>query len=269
MSFTPESRTTGDASGEHTPGPVPGPEAPAGASPAAAEPTNRWVYNPLTMGPVYDAFVIGWSHEHFWGISNKVIHELYDTHLGRVHADVGVGTGHFLRGALRRRREDLAGRRLHLLDNSPSSLNATSRRVLRNTRGTGLEVDARRCDALAAWPLPDASVDSVGTTMMLHCLPDEDGRGFPAKAAVLTEAARVLRPGGSFFGCTVLGERDPAPISRSGERMRRVYNTRENIFHNTGDTAAQFESLLGEAFGDSAQTRVRTVGATLVWEVVR
>ena len=230
------------------------------AAPAAPKAANRRLYNPLTL-LAYDAYVIGLSHKVFWGIDNGTIHDLYDQGMGRVHLDVGVGTGYFPAAALKRKRADLHGRRVELLDNAPAALGRTARRLRRRLPEA---VDTHQASALDRWPLAEDSVESVGSTMMLHCLP---GHGFANKKKVFTEAARVLAPGGFFYGCSILGEADPAPISRPGARMRRFYNERRDTLHNGADTEADLRQQLTAAFGETAKVEVGNEGAVALWQV--
>ena len=101
---------------------------------------------------------------------------------GRVHGrvlEVGVGTGanlpYYPAGT------DLTG-----VERSPAMLVAARDRAA----ALGLAVDLREGDAMAL-DLPDASFDSVVSTFVLCCVPDEE--------VAVRELVRVLRPGGSLL----------------------------------------------------------------------
>jgi SAM-dependent methyltransferase len=64
-------------------------------------------------------------------------------------------------------------------------------------------------------PLASATVDRVACFMSLHCI--------PRKRAVLREFARVLKPGGSVAGCTLVSDA-PLPWRLTVEAVRRVPN---------------------------------------------
>jgi ubiquinone/menaquinone biosynthesis C-methylase UbiE len=92
--------------------------------------------------------------------------------------DVGTGTGFVATG--------LASRAARVLgvDNSPSML-AVAERNLRELNVSNVRLLAGELDAL---PLDDDSVDAAVANMVLHHAPEP--------AAMLTEMARVVRPGG-------------------------------------------------------------------------
>jgi ubiquinone/menaquinone biosynthesis C-methylase UbiE len=95
--------------------------------------------------------------------------------------DVGCGTGNLLLALGRERTGlDLVG-----LDPDPRALAMAGRKAGR----AGVAVDWRRGFA-EELPFADASVDRVFSSMMLHHLDP------PAKAAMLAELRRVLRPDG-------------------------------------------------------------------------
>ncbi|KOX09241.1 class I SAM-dependent methyltransferase, partial [Nocardiopsis sp. NRRL B-16309] len=177
------------------------------------------------------------------------------------HVEIGPGNAWFLSRALTARSADRpAMDRITLVDYNPAALDVSARRIRRH----GVALSTHTADALARWPIPSDSADSLGCCMVTHTL---HGRGFADKRALFAESVRVVRPGGTLFGCGILGEADPAPISPAGARMRRLYNTRRNVFHNAADTEAGLIDVLALVCGPAARIRVRAVGAVAVWEV--
>ena len=99
--------------------------------------------------------------------------------------DVGCGTGSLAIAA--KRRVGSSGT-VHALDASPEMIAQVRRKAAR----ASVAVDAHVASA-DALPFPDASVDVVLSTLMLHHLPR------PVRQRLAREARRVLRPGGRIL----------------------------------------------------------------------
>lgn len=130
---------------------------------------------------------------------------------GRV-LEVGVGTGANLPYYP-------PGTRLTAIERSPSMLE----RAIRRAADLRLEVDLRHGDAMAL-PFPDQAFDTVVSTFVLCCVPDE--------RVALSEMARVLPPGGSLvLADHVVSDRwwvragqgllDTVTVPTHGEHFRR------------------------------------------------
>ena len=213
---------------------------------------NPSLYSHRNMRLLYTPLVIGFSHPWMWGVANSAIRDLYRTHTAPAHVEVGPGNAHWLRR--------LGPRRVDLIDLNRTCLRISYDRLDRQ----GWNVRVHEQSATTPWPLEEESAGSVGSSMLLHCLP---GTGFGDKLAFFTEAHRVLHPGGRLFGATVLGRNDPAPISRLGTRMRAAYN-RTGAFTNPGDTGADLHQVLERVFGPG-QATVRVQGVTALFEATR
>jgi ubiquinone/menaquinone biosynthesis C-methylase UbiE len=118
--------------------------------------------------------------------------------------DLATGTG-ALAAALRGRPASLTG-----VDAAPRMLDVARRRL--GPGATLLEADAR------AVPLPDGAADLVAIGYLLHLL---DG---PARAAVLAEARRLLRPGGVLVA-VVHG----SPDGRAGRAYRAAWRALRRV----------------------------------------
>jgi ubiquinone/menaquinone biosynthesis C-methylase UbiE len=116
---------------------------------------------------------------------------------GEVVLDVGCGTGTL---AIAAKRHVGPGGSVHGIDPSPAMI----ARADRKARKAGLDV-AFRTGVVEALPYPDAQIDVVLSTLMLHHLPRK------AREACAHEIRRVLKPGGRVlavdFGGTSRGKK--------------------------------------------------------------
>lgn len=150
--------------------------------------------------------------------------------------EIGCGTGSVV--ALAKRlypQAEIVG-----LDPDPKALAQARAKSAR--AGLPIQFDQAFSDAL---PYPDASFDRILSSFMFHHLPKE------AKTKTLTEARRVLRPGGSFHLV------DFAP-SRAGARgfLMRVFHPDEALKDSEED---RMIARLREA-GFAQATRVTRQG---------
>ena len=157
---------------------------------------------------------------------------------GRV-LEIGCGTGNVL-AAMARRRPDVE---LVGLDPDAGALERA-----RGKLGAGVRLEQGFADDL---PLPDADVDRVLSSLMLHHLPADEQRG------ALREVRRVLRPGGSLHLLDMEGERSRSPISRlAGAAMGAMSRTRrsgpehEGQGHGHGHGHGHGQAPQGSAAGE-------------------
>lgn len=188
------------------------------------------VYNRLTLA-VYDRFVLGFSNNRAWRCPSRVILDHYQSHVGARHLDIGVGTGYFLDHC----RFPVPHPVIVLADLNPASLAATAARLQRYAPTT------HEVNVLEPFRLPEAPFDSVGMNYVLHCLPGT----LETKATVFGEVAAQLRPGGVFFGSTILGQ--GVSHNAVGRALMSAYN-RKGIFSNRADDAATLETCLRRYF---------------------
>ena len=220
--------------------------------PPISEP-NGAIYNPRVLRWIYTPVAITFSHRLAWKVPNRLLHRNHSNYAGGTHLSVGPGNGYFLSRLPRRTRL----RRLHLLDLNPACLRVAGDRLAERFR-----VYLHHADALRGWPLPPASLDSVDAHMMVHTLP---GNSIGDKAVLFAEAARVLRPGGAFFGATILASGAGVRHGWLARRLMRLYNSQQNTFSNTGDTAEDLTHVLEEHF---TSVDLRVAGCVGVWTAV-
>ena len=192
------------------------------------------LYDPLVLGPIA-RFVWRFPLEKFGGF--------YPEHISPNHLDVGPGTGYFLEHA------GLPdGTRVTILDPNTNVLRYVKGRLRR------LDVTAVEADVLKPFPIP-GPFESVGLSMVLHCLPGPMER----KVLAIQNIARVMAPGGVLFGASVLGT--SAPHTRLGRVFLWAFN-RRGAFSNLDDTEAGLHHILGGSFRD---IELRTVGGIAVF----
>lgn len=214
---------------------------------------NENIYNLRVLRWVYTPVAIQFSHRFAWRVPNRLLHRNHADYVGDTHLSVGPGNGYFLARLPR----DTRLRRLHLLDLNPACLRITADRMAERFR-----VRVHRADALRTWPLATGSVDSVDAHMMAHTLP---GDRIGDKEGLFAEAARVLRPGGTFFGATILASGAGVRHGWLARRLMRLYNGQQNTFSNAGDTAEDLTHMLERHFTD---VDLRVHGCVGVWTAV-
>ncbi|MFV2198718.1 methyltransferase domain-containing protein [Nocardiopsis sp. LOL_012] len=223
-------------------------------SPTTREPAAPGIYTRLVMRALYPLWVHGLCHRLAWGVSNRWLRRTYRLRAGHTHLSVGPGNGAFLRHLPQGVRE------LHLLDFSPHCLHLAARAVRRRR---GVAVRPHLQDVLEAWQgLGEGSVDSVDCVMVAHCLP---GTSLTDKQVLFSEAHRVLRPGGRFFGATVLTGGPGVGVNTFARRLIGAY-TRRGWFSNQGDTSTGLVEAVRAFFPDAD---VRVQGCTGVWVAVK
>ena len=191
---------------------------------------------------VYDAFVYGFNHPLLWRCPKARLVAHYDANVGARHLDVGVATGALLDDC----RFPVPDPELTLMDLNPNSLAAASRRLARYAPRT------HRANVLEDWHLEPGSYDSGARTLRRHCLTVP----MSAKGVAFEHAHRVLAPGGTFFGATILGK--DVPISPLATAFIALSNAR-GILDNHGDGPAELDAALAAVF----PTRTVTIHGTV------
>jgi SAM-dependent methyltransferase len=196
-------------------------------------------YNEILLR-LYDPLVLGPISRYVWRFPIEEYRAFYPEHIRPNHLDVGPGTGYFLEHAGLPERS-----RVTILDPNPTVLRHVERR-LRHLDVTAVEADVLK-------PLPiSGPFDSAAMSMVLHCLPGPMER----KAQAIENVARVLAPGGVFFGASVLGT--SAPHTRLGRAFLWAFN-RRGAFGNLDDTEAGLRDILERSFANVDLKTVRGV----------
>jgi SAM-dependent methyltransferase len=181
----------------------------------------------------------------FWRCPRSRLVEFYDARVSGRHLDIGVATGWLLDAC----RSPVPEPAITLMDLNPDTLAVASERLARYGPTT------HQANALEPFGLPENSFDSVGMSLLLHCLPG----AIPSKAAIFEHARSVLAPGGLIFGATILngGVRHTA-LSR---RAMQAFNRRGH-FSNLDDNLDDLDAALGRA---SSEHELRVIGTVALF----
>ncbi|GLU47177.1 class I SAM-dependent methyltransferase [Nocardiopsis ansamitocini] len=211
---------------------------------------NEGLYSPGVLGKFYTPYVIWFSHRAAWGVSNKALHDNHRTHIGQNHLTVGPGNGYFLA----KLPASTPLRTLRLLDLNRTCLDFTTQRV-----GRRFDTSTIEQDALAAWPVDDGTLDSVDCHMMIHTL---RGDIIGDKEELVAQAARVLKPGGVFFGATILAQGPDVRPNALARKLMALYNGQSNTFSNANDSSSDLKKVLERHF---SRVEFEVQGCTGVW----
>jgi Methyltransferase domain len=180
---------------------------------------------------VYDALAYGINSPIVWRCPKRRLIELHDANVSARHLDIGVATGLLLDQC----RFPVSTPEITLMDLNRNCLDRTSQRLARYAPRT------HQANALEPWDLPPASYESVGMSMLLHCLPGT----LPQKRPVFEHARDVLAPGGVLFGATILGKGvEHTWLSRHALKA----NNRRGVLSNLDDSLEDLDSGLASAF---------------------
>jgi SAM-dependent methyltransferase len=181
----------------------------------------------------------------FWRCPRSRLVEFYDARVSGRHLDIGVATGWLLDSC----RFPIAEPDITLMDLNTDTLAVASERLARYGPTT------HQANALEPFELPTNSFDSVGMSLLLHCLPG----AMPSKAAVFKHARSVLAPGGLIFGATILnGGVHHTALSR---RAMQAFN-RGGHFSNLDDNLDDLDAALGRA---SSEHELKVIGTVALF----
>jgi hypothetical protein len=195
----------------------------------------------------YDLFVLGIVCPVVWGCHRTELLRSYDRNVGARHLDLGPGTGYFLA----RCRFPVSRPELVVVDLNDNVLRRSARRLAR------YQPTVAKRDVLAPLELGPARFDSVGMSLLLHCLPG----GMRRKAVVFDRVLPYAAPGCRIFGSTVL-----AHGVRHGPLARKALESLngDETFHNSDDSWEQLDAELAARFTDY---RLTARGSVCFFEV--
>ena len=212
------------------------------------------MYSPDVL-QTYDAWVLNFVMPRVWGCPKELLLNMYNKHAGNKHIDVGPGTGYFLKhSTFPRATQGKENVKVALLDLSPHCLDFCATELAGEFR----EVRTYQRDVLADTPvnLPDEPFDSIGMSLLFHCVPGANLKEKVSKAIACLCPA--LSRGGVFFGATVLGSEEDGAIKIGLRKWWWLKGLNsKNIFQNTGDTC---EGLCEALDANFAKWNVRVVG---------
>jgi SAM-dependent methyltransferase len=180
---------------------------------------------------VYDRLVIGFMGPRVWKATAAPSLDLYRTHVGARHLDVGPGTGYLITESDPPNDIDLT-----LVDPNPD--------VLAHCATTLRAWDPTLVEANILQPLPITDqFDSAALVHVLHCLPGP----MAAKARAIRHIAAALTPDGVLFGGTVLGR--TARHSAAARAFLWVANL-QGGFDNLDDDIDGLRAILSASFDE-------------------
>lgn len=179
---------------------------------------------------LYDLFVLGFTSPYAWGCTAEDLRSMYRKNMSTDHAEVGVGSGYFLRPEQGRDRWTA----LNLIDPNPAALAY----VVNRLRADGPV--AHVADILVRESLPARRFRSVAANYVLHCLPGARD----VKRTAIANLAHLTDDGGTLFGATVLGVAEHNALGRS---LMRGCNAL-GVFGNTHDSEGGLRQDLEDHF---------------------
>ncbi len=194
---------------------------------------------------VYDLVVTRFSNTFVWECPRERILDMYNAHVGNSHLDVGVGTGWYIDHCTFPSLQPS----IYLADLNQNSLSVTAQRLRRYAP------KPIQANALGTLPFKARAFDSIGLSLLLHCLPG----AMPIKAQLFADLKPLLKPGGTVFGATVLGRDIHA--NRLAQFLLRLYN-RQGVFNNLLDAPQDLETALHRHF---SRASVEVVGCTALF----
>jgi Methyltransferase domain len=207
------------------------------------------VYTPSLLEE-YDQLVWGFNCPFLWRIHMEEVKGLYNDCMlrSRNHAEVGVGTGLFLREL----NVPDALTDVVLIDSNSNSLEACQASLLSHPHYEYSQVKFRTLQGDILQPPPYElrdKFDSVGANFLLHCL----GGGTRTCSEAIENLAAMLHPHrGTLFGTTILGQSILEDADKAGPaalETLHAYND-AGIFGNLNHSYRDVSRILHDTFDD-------------------
>jgi 2-polyprenyl-3-methyl-5-hydroxy-6-metoxy-1,4-benzoquinol methylase len=192
------------------------------------------VYNRIVLS-IYDLYVLGFASRFIWKCPKKYFIDLYNKHVSNNHLDVGVGSGFFLDKCV----FPTSSPRIGLMDMNINCLQYTEKRLKR------YKTEKYHTNILEPINTNIKLFDSIGLCGVLHCLPGN----METKGVVFDNLKKLLNPGGTLFGCTILYQ--DVQSGRIAKKLTEVYN-KKKILTNLEDRLDVLAKKLKSTFSESS-----------------
>lgn len=205
------------------------------------------VYTPLML-KIYNLYVLSFSNYWIWRCAKKKQLKQYQMYRGKVHCDIGVGTGFYLQHC-----NWPQDTQLTLFDLNQNSLNQAKMAI------STLDVDCIKGNIYERNIELGNHFDAISANYLLHCLPGT----MSDKCKVLENIAYMLKPNGRFFGASILS--DENLHTWASKKLMRLYN-KKGIFTNYGDSAQALEDSLRKSF---SQVDIKIQGCVALFHCLK
>ncbi|MFC3907517.1 class I SAM-dependent methyltransferase [Legionella dresdenensis] len=198
------------------------------------------VYTPFILR-LYNLWVLDISNSYIWRCPKAPQLQQFNELVTANHLDIGVGTGYYLKNT-----KWPADAKIALMDLNPNCLAMTKNALAEYSPIT------YQADIFKPQPELNEQFDSISMNYLLHCLPGD----MSFKSAAIENAVKMLKPGGTLFGATILA--NPELHNKISTALCGLYN-RKGIFSNAMDTLQALEKALATSLTDVEITVVGCV----------
>lgn len=204
--------------------------------------SQAW-FNPFNLS-FYD-LVVSFVSPFAWRCPIAYLDERYAKFISNNHLEVGPGTGFLLNRVC----FSSSGPRLVLMDLSEACLQKSAKRLAR------FSPETYRQNILEPLSTELAKFDSIAINYVFHCVPGS----FKDKGVAFAHLGSLLNPGGSIFGCSVLGEGVQKNLLA---KAAMGFLQRTGIFNNQQDNLKALTEALEAHFTD---VKIEMRGPTAVF----
>ena len=203
------------------------------------------VYNKVTL-MLYDFWVLGFSNTFLWKCKTEFLDKHFYQNISKNHADIGVGTGYFLKKHLH-----LNQKRVALIDLNQQSLNKAKQQIKKH------HPEIYKANVLEEFSLNCEKFDSISINYLMHCLPGD----IETKSAMFTHIKTLMNPNARLFGSTILGK--DIPKNYFTNKLMNLYN-KKGIFTNHNDSYEELEKALKKHF---SEVHIDLIGCVALFNV--
>jgi len=217
---------------------------------------GQWFFSMMSHN-FYDSAVYKLVIPYIWRSSADRVIQSYECNLSDRHLEIGVGTGYALQhGLVTRTKQELNSLKLNLMDLNANCLHKAAHRL------EHYQPCLHEHSVLEPFESTVEPFDSVAMHFVTHCLPGD----FIAKGRAFKHIASITKPGGTFFGATVLGS-DTRLGEHSGIAKVALWILNAvGIFQNRRDTLTDLRSELEDSFDF---VEIEIIGSIAHWRAVK